>query len=58
MLMSVSTSDVLAVRERLFETSPITPAIRANDTSDIWLYWHAGVYGKQPSCAVSDGDHR
>src|SRR6478609_11115477 len=37
MLMSVSTSDVLAHGERLFETSPVTPAIRANDTSDIWL---------------------
>jgi hypothetical protein len=49
MLMSVSTSDVLTVRERLFETSPITPAIRANDTSDLWLYGTQAVYGKQPS---------
>jgi hypothetical protein len=49
MLMSVSTSDALTVRERLFETSPITPAIRANDTSDIWLYGTQAVYGKQPS---------
>ena len=48
MLMSVSTSDVLTVRERLFETSAITPAIRANDTSDLWLYGTQGVYSKQP----------
>jgi hypothetical protein len=49
MLMSVSTSDALAVRERLFETSPITPAIRANDTSCLWLYGTQAVYGQQPS---------
>jgi hypothetical protein len=48
MLMSVSTSDALAVRERLFETSPVTPAIRANDTSDIWLFGTQAAYGTQP----------
>src|SRR4051812_13625454 len=35
MLMSASSTDVLAVRERIFDKSPITPAIRANDTTDI-----------------------
>ncbi|MBI3468821.1 MAG: DUF1553 domain-containing protein, partial [Planctomycetes bacterium] len=35
MLMSASTNDVLTVRERLFDTSHVTPAARANDTSDI-----------------------
>lgn len=49
MLMSVSTSDVLTVSERLFEKSPITPAIRANDASDIWLYGTQAAYGRQPS---------
>ena len=49
MLMSVSTSDVLAVCDRLFETSPITPAIRANDTTDIWLFGTQASYGNQPS---------
>jgi hypothetical protein len=49
MLMSVSTSDTLAVGERLFETSPITPAIRANDTSDLWLFGTQAAYSKQPS---------
>ncbi len=36
-LMSASTSDQLAVRERLFENSRITPAARANDASDVHL---------------------
>ena len=37
MLMSASTSEVLTFGERLFDNSHITPAIRANDTTDIWL---------------------
>ena len=37
MLMSVSTSEQLTVKERLFDNSPVTPAVRANDTSDIHL---------------------
>jgi hypothetical protein len=49
MLMSVSTSDLLTLRERLFDNSPITPAIRANDTSDIWLAAGTGRYGQQPA---------
>jgi hypothetical protein len=35
MLMSVSTSEQLTERELLFEDSPVTPAVRGNDTSDI-----------------------
>jgi hypothetical protein len=49
MLMSVSTSDVIAVRERFFDDSPVTPAIRANDTTDIWLAGGQAAYGRQPS---------
>jgi hypothetical protein len=49
MLMSVSTSDALAVRERLFDDSRVTPAIRANDTTDIWLAGRGARYGEQPS---------
>ena len=49
MLMSVSTSDALAFGERLFENSPVTPAIRANDTSCIWLYGTQAAYVAQPS---------
>jgi hypothetical protein len=37
MLMSNSTSEQLTLKERLFENSPITPAIRANDTTDVWV---------------------
>lgn len=51
MLMSVSTSDQLATTEKLFENSPVTPAIRANDTTDIWLAGGKAAYGGQPSLA-------
>jgi len=49
MLMSASTSEILTIRERLFDNSPLTPAIRANDTTDIWLAGSEGVYGSEPS---------
>lgn len=35
MLMSASTSEQMTLVERLFENSPVTPAARANDTTDI-----------------------
>ncbi len=34
-LMSASTSEKLTIDERLFDKSPITPAARANDTTDV-----------------------
>jgi len=37
MLMSVSSNHALTFGERLFDGSPVTPAIRANDTTDIHL---------------------
>jgi hypothetical protein len=37
MLMSASTSEVLTIDERLFDASTVTPAARANDTTDIHL---------------------
>ncbi|MBS0263123.1 MAG: hypothetical protein JSS02_14360 [Planctomycetes bacterium] len=37
MLMSASTSEQLTIRERLFDNSPVTPAARANDTTDIHI---------------------
>lgn len=49
MLMSASTSEILTLRERLFDASHITPACRANDTSDIWLAAGSGRYGSQPA---------
>jgi len=49
MLMSASSSEVLTIQERLFDTSPVTPAVRANDTTDIWLAAGTGRYSSQPS---------
>lgn len=48
MLMSCSTSDLLTIQERLFDRSMVTPAVRANDTTDIHLP-AGGNYGSQPS---------
>lgn len=48
MLMSCSTMEQLAIRERLFIESAITPAVRANDTTDIHLP-AGGTYAAEPS---------
>ncbi len=48
LLMSASNIEQLAIREKLFENSPVTPAARANDTTDIWVV-RGGVYCGQPS---------
>lgn len=48
MLMSVSTSHKLAIEERLFEQSHVTPAIRANDTTDVHLA-RGSHYAEQPA---------
>jgi len=37
MLMSASTSEALTIQRRLFDDSPVTPAARANDTTDIHI---------------------
>ena len=49
MLMSASSNDVLTIQERMFDHSHITPAVRANDTTDIWLAGGTGRYPEQPS---------
>lgn len=49
MLMSASTNEVLAIDEGLFSSSVVTPAVRMNDTTDIWLAGGTGGYGKQPA---------
>ena len=49
MLTSASSNEVLTIEERLFDNSHITPAVRANDTTDIWLASGSGRYGRQPS---------
>jgi hypothetical protein len=48
MLMSCSTSEQLTIKDRLFDRSAVTPAVRANDTTDIHLQT-GGVYAKEPS---------
>ena len=48
MLMSASSSELLAIEERLFDDSPVTPAVRANDTTDIHLL-AGGTYSDAPS---------
>ncbi len=48
MLMSASTSELLTIKERLFDASHITPAVRANDTTDIHLM-AGGTYASDPS---------
>jgi hypothetical protein len=48
LLASVATQSVLADREGLFRSSPVTPAVRANDTTDIWMS-RGGRYAQQPS---------
>lgn len=37
MLMSASTSELLTIQKRIFENSTVTPAGRANDTTDIHI---------------------
>ena len=48
MLMSASSNHALTFRERLFDESPVTPAVRANDTTDIHLARGAS-YHLEPS---------
>ena len=53
MLMSASTSEVLSIDEGLFVDSPVTPAVRMNDTTDIWLAAGTGGYTKEPALPFS-----
>src|SRR5262245_34453463 len=48
MLMSASTSEALTIHRRLFDQSPVTPAARANDTTDIHIV-RGSRYPSQPS---------
>ena len=48
MLMSASVNELLTIKERLFERTAVTPAARANDSTDIWAIRH-GRYAKEPS---------
>ncbi|MBC2603846.1 beta/alpha barrel domain-containing protein [Puniceicoccus vermicola] len=47
-LLSASNLEQLGMVEGLFRNSPITPAARANDTTDVWAV-RGGQYPSQPS---------
>ncbi len=47
-LMSASTSEILTIRERIFDSSAVTPAVRANDTTDVHII-RGGQYATAPS---------
>src|SRR5437867_12995441 len=48
MLMSASTNDVLTIQERIFDATSVTPAVRANDTTDIYAV-RGGKYVAYPA---------
>ena len=48
MLMSASVNEQLTIKEGLFKESQVTPAARANDTTDVWAVRH-GSYTQQPA---------
>jgi hypothetical protein len=48
MLMSASTNEVLTIGKRIFDRSPVTPAARANDTTDIHII-RGSSYPTHPS---------
>ena len=48
MLMAASTSEVLSLHRRIFDNSPVTPAVRANDTTDIHII-RGSKYPTSPS---------
>ena len=48
MLMSAHTNEILNIQKRIFDRSHVTPAARANDTTDIHVI-RGGRYPAQPS---------
>jgi hypothetical protein len=48
MLMSAYVNEQLSIKEGLFNASAVTPAARANDTTDVWAIRH-GCYTSEPS---------
>jgi hypothetical protein len=48
MLMSAYVNEQLSIKEGLFRNSHVTPAARANDTTDVWAVRH-GCYTRDPS---------
>src|SRR5687768_14981535 len=48
MLMSAYVNEQLSIKEGLFKNSAVTPAARANDTTDVWAIRH-GCYVAEPA---------
>lgn len=48
MLMSAYVNEQLTIKEGLFKNSQVTPAARANDTTDVWAVRH-GCYTSEPA---------
>src|SRR5215469_14973333 len=48
MLMSAYVNEQLTINEGLFKNSAVTPAARANDTTEVWVVRH-GCYAGEPS---------
>ena len=48
MLMSASTNEILTIDQGIFQNSHVTPAARANDTTDVHVI-RGAVYPSQPS---------
>lgn len=48
MLMSASTSEILTIQEKRFDSSTVTPAVRANDATDIHIV-RGARYAQSPS---------
>ena len=48
MLMSAYVNDQVTIKEGLFKNSHVTPAARANDTTDVWAVRH-GCYTREPA---------
>jgi hypothetical protein len=48
MLMSAYVNEQLTIKEGLFKNSHVTPAARANDTTDVWAIRH-GCYTREAS---------
>ncbi len=48
MLMSASTSEILTIQERIFDSSAVTPAVRANDATDVHIV-RGGCYPQSAS---------
>jgi len=48
MLMSAHVNSILTIQERLFDSSHVTPAARANDTTDIYVM-RGSIYTSEPS---------